>query len=209
MHAVSAAILLTAVVLAQADQMSDLLHLPAHKEHFYIFEVTSEASVYDLKAALANFTLGGSYQVIGEKHYFFLFSSNDIAALRSLTFPKGSKVTQHAVEYLDEYLEMFGAEGGFGEHFTEDLPDTVLMFLQYELKLPKTLCSKTLEMEIKEWAREANKTYHIVKPRIYPVIASYPPMYLVFLTMPENALQNVVEDVTAPALEGLGRIRLS
>ncbi|KAL8591334.1 hypothetical protein ACOMHN_041675 [Nucella lapillus] len=62
MHTVSAVVLLTAVVMAQADQMSDLLNLSHHKEHLYIFDVTSKASVEDLKAALNNFTLQGSYK---------------------------------------------------------------------------------------------------------------------------------------------------
>ncbi|KAL8591326.1 hypothetical protein ACOMHN_041671 [Nucella lapillus] len=64
MHTVSAVVLLTAVVMAQADQMSDLLNLSHHKEHLYIFDVTSKASVEDLKAALNNFTLQGSYKML-------------------------------------------------------------------------------------------------------------------------------------------------
>ncbi|KAL8618765.1 hypothetical protein ACOMHN_015175 [Nucella lapillus] len=119
MLTVCVTVVLTAVVLAQADQMSDLLHLPAHKDHLYIYDVTSEASVEDLKAALANFTLGG---------------------------------------------------GG---------------------------CSEAFEMRIRETAEGFRKLHSLITPKIYIVLASYPPKGLEFMEMADNAFQNFLRFAAA------------
>ncbi|KAL8571546.1 hypothetical protein ACOMHN_055665 [Nucella lapillus] len=128
-------LLLTAVTMAQADQMSDLLNLPPHKEHMYLYDVLSEASVDDLKGALSNFTIQGAFKIVGENRILFEIRSNDTAALRALNFPAGSIVTQHPVEHIKEYFEMFRT----GEDWQEsepDFPDAVLVLIERTWKLP-------------------------------------------------------------------------
>ncbi|XP_076462699.1 uncharacterized protein LOC143295040 [Babylonia areolata] len=208
MHALTSALLLTVVMVTQGDEISENMQLPPLKQHIYLFDVSSEASVYDLKGALSDFKIDNSYKVIGEHRYMFEINTNDTALLRDLTFPAGSVVTQYPVEHMSEYLNMFVEKSGWEDYEQETLPDTVLMLCEWQLIIPENHCLQSFEREVQVWAEMWKTTLSIIKPQAYPVIANYPPRFFFIANIEENVLQTTATEGTTP-MGGPGRARFA
>ncbi|XP_076445672.1 uncharacterized protein LOC143283350 [Babylonia areolata] len=214
MHTVGFLLLMTAVVMtAHADPISDNLQLTPLKEQLYLFDVISDASLADVKGSVASFNPRHSFKVIGQDKYMFLILSNDTAALRHLSFPAGSVVTQHAVVHTSEFMAMFGVSSAWDETDEENaLPDTVLLVHDWTFVQPETQCLTRYEREMADWARRYAETHALVKPVSYAALAAYPPRIFIFNKFEENAMQNVVrmgmEQVGGPGRSLLTTTRL-
>ncbi|XP_076462212.1 uncharacterized protein LOC143294696 [Babylonia areolata] len=205
MHTVGFLLLMTAVMMTQADQISDSLQLTPLKEHLYLFDVISDAPLADVKGAVASFKPRHSFKVIGQNKYMFVIISSDTAALRDLTFPAGSVVTQHPVVHTSEFMAMFGVNSGWHESDEENvLPDTVLLVHEWTFLQPETQCLTRYEREMASWARQYADTHALVKPVSYAALAAYPPRIFFFDTLEDNALQNVAR-MGMEAVGGPGR----
>ncbi|XP_076462343.1 uncharacterized protein LOC143294756 [Babylonia areolata] len=105
---------------------------------------------------------------------------------------------------MSEALEMFGAGGGWDDFIDQTLPDTVLMFCDWQIKIPETHSLQSLESEIQAWAEQFKPAFSKLKPKGYPVIASIPPRFFFIASVEENVLQTIAEKGTA-AMGGPGR----
>ncbi|XP_076462960.1 uncharacterized protein LOC143295260 [Babylonia areolata] len=230
MHTVGFLLLMTAVMMTQADQISDSLQLTPLKEHLHLFDVISDAPLADVKGAVASFNPRHSFKIctrhittgigqcwgvaaIGQDKYMFVIISSDTAALRDLTFPAGSVVTQHPVVHTSEFMAMFGVKSAWNENDTDEvLPDTVLMVHEQTFLQPETQCLTRYEREMASWARQFIDTHALVKPVSYAALAAYPPRIFIFDKFEENASQNVarmgMEQVGGPGRNLLTTTRI-
>ncbi|KAK7091319.1 hypothetical protein V1264_009014 [Littorina saxatilis] len=192
-----ASLVLSAILMTQADVgdiVSDVTNVEPLSEELYIFEVTYDAEVADLKGALesASVKVRHSFRVLGTHQYFFVVADEGRDALSQLNFPEGSQVTQYPVEHLSDYLEMVGA-GDWNETDTTDgLHDKDLLVATQEFVLPEGSSTSQLKSTMKHYAKEIKKPAEITKSVHYVVVGRYPPKIYYFLNLDENSAQKAL-----------------
>jgi len=112
---------------AQHEKITAALNSSSLSESFFVFDVTSDAKVNRLKAAIPTDDLLYSFKEIGVNRYLFVVLESENSA--KISFPSGSQVTSYPVEHASEYFTMFGVEG-WESTDRPNLLDTNLKFLK-------------------------------------------------------------------------------
>ncbi|XP_070208570.1 uncharacterized protein [Littorina saxatilis] len=202
-----ASIVLSAILMTQAnvtdivgtDVISEAVtNVEPLSEELYIYDVTSDAPVSELKGALesAGVEVRHSFQVLGTPQYFFVVVDDGSDALSQLTFPVGSLVTQYPAEHLDEFLEMVGVDGWNVSDTAGGLDDNDLVVINWEFVVPEGISTSEMKSMMTSFASVYRKPNQIVQPAEYAVVGRNPPKIYFFMNLDENSLQKAI-------LEGL------
>ncbi|KAK7095787.1 uncharacterized protein [Littorina saxatilis] len=189
-----ASLVLSAILMTQADVVdivSDVTNVEPLSEELYIFDVTSDAPVAELKGALesAGVEVRHRFKVIGTHQYFFVVVDDGSDAMSQLTFPGGSLVTQYPVEHVADFFEMVGA-GSWNEEDTEQgLVDKDLLVVIWEFVFPEGSSTSQLKSMMKAMASAFRTPAQTVHPVHYAVVGRNPPKIYAFMNVDENSMQ--------------------
>ncbi|KAK7091320.1 uncharacterized protein [Littorina saxatilis] len=189
-------LVLSAILMTQADVISDVTNVEPLFETLFIYDVTSDAPVAELKGALesAGVEVRHSFQVIGAPRYFFAVVDDGSSEVSQLTFPEGSMVTQYPVEHASDYFTMVGSVGWNETDTLDYLEDKNLMVIIWDLIIPDGTSTSEFKMMMSAYGTAFRGPQEIVKPLSYTVIGRYPPKMYFFVNLDENALQNAILD---------------
>ncbi|XP_070208605.1 uncharacterized protein [Littorina saxatilis] len=190
-----ASLVLSAILMTQADVadiVSDVTNVEPLSEELYIFDVTSDAPVADLKGVLgsAGVEVRHSFQVLGTRQYFFVVDGSD--SLNQLTFPEGSLVTQYPAEHVDEFLEMIGVDGWSVSDTAGGLDDNDLVVINWEFVVPEGIATSEMKSMMTSFASVYRQPNQIMQPAEYAVVGRYPPKIFFFMNLDENSLQKAI-----------------
>ncbi|KAK7095811.1 uncharacterized protein [Littorina saxatilis] len=189
-----ASLVLSTILMTQADVdniLSDVTNFEPLSEELYIFDVTSDAPVAELKGALesAGVEVRHRFKVIGTHQYFFVVVDDGSDALSQLTFPEDSLVTQYPVEHWADFFEMVGAGDWNEEDTAEGLVDKDLLVIIWEFVFPEGSSTSQLKSEMKAMANAFKKPAQKVHSVHYSVVGRNPPKLYAFMNLDENSMQ--------------------